>query len=161
MALSCESHSSWEHSDSQLCTETMENQCYQSHRSCHAPGMNVLVEMSSESFPSWSREVSQRNGNCNNWFMAKPGASASRISTLCRDTGRFTVPWHNKHCCSWANTHTRSCLGHCNAGCNHVGCTHHSEHKSTLLIYRRHCLLLTKTKTDRCRICICLQFSYF
>lgn len=169
MALSCESHPSWEHwgiSDSQFCTETMENQCNQSHRSCHAPEMNVLVEMSSESSVyNWSREVSDKTKKWqySNWFMAKPGASASRISTLCRDTGRFTVPWHNRHCCSWADTHTRSYLGHCYAGCIHVGCSLHSEiqHKSMLLIYRRHCLLHTKTKADRCRICICLQFSYF
>lgn len=169
MALSCESHPSWEHWGSltpSSAQKPWKTSATRATWSCHAPEMNVLVEMSSEfSLYNRSREVSDKTKKWqySNWFMAKPGASASRISTLCRDTGRFTVSWHNRDCCSWANTHTRSYPGHCYAGCVHVGCTLHSEiqHKSTLLIYRRHCLLLTKTKADRCRICICLQFSYF
>lgn len=47
--------------DLRLLVLHMENQCYQSHRSCHAPEMNVLVEMSWESsLYNWSREVSDK-----------------------------------------------------------------------------------------------------
>lgn len=81
------------------------------------PWNDVLVEMSPESpLYNWSRKVPDKTKR----FMAKPGASACRISALCRDTGRFTVPWPSRHCCSWGNTHTRSYLGQCYAGCAHA-----------------------------------------